>query len=101
MAFLALAGSRAGLKLPFVRVWLVAIHALVEREWLPEISTGMAITAAHFDVRAQQWKFRLRVFELHRRSDILPAAGVVAGFARGLEFSPMRIGVAVDAAIEF
>ncbi len=61
----------------------------------------MAIAAAHLDVRTQQRKFRPRVIELDRHVDILPTAGVVAGFARRLEFSPVRIGMAVDAAVEF
>ena len=101
MAFLALAGGRASLKLPFVGVRLVAIHALIERERLSKIPAGMAIAADHLDVRAQQREFRPRVVELHRHGDIFPTAGVVAGFASGLEFSPVRIGMAVDAALEF
>jgi len=101
MAFLALAAGCASLKLPFVRVRLVAIHALIERERLSKVPAGMTIATAHLDVRPQQGKFRPRVVELHRHAYVFPTAGVMAGFASCLEFSPVRIGMAVDAAIEF
>lgn len=100
VAFGALALSRAGLKLTFVRIGIVAIRAFLEGERFPEISSRMAIRATNLDVRPEKRKFRLRMVELSRHADMFPTARIMAGFAGALKFSLVRIGVAIDAAVK-
>ena len=68
---------------------------------LLEIASGVAVAATHFQMHSQQRIFCFRMVELHRRIHFFPAGCRVAGFARSLESALMRIGVAVDAGIEF
>lgn len=89
-------------ELPVVRVF-VAIHALLERKRLLEISTGMALSAVDADVLAQQWKLRLGMVEvlIHAlKRHLLPSAGVVARLATLREAAAMRVFVAVRTLIE-
>src|SRR5579864_1052739 len=98
----ALALIGALYELSLVRV-LVAIGTLLEGDRLLEISSGMALVAAHLNMLAQQGKPGLRVVEPlahRRRRHALPAAGVVTGLAAAGEGAMVRIGVAGTAGAE-
>lgn len=81
MAGGALAAVSALGKLPVVRIGLVAIHALLERQGLLEISIGMALSAFDAGMLAFQRKLGFRMIEafIHcLQRQLLPAARVVA-----------------------
>jgi hypothetical protein len=99
----ALAAVGALSKLALVRVWLVAVHALLESQGLFEISTRVALRTLHRGMLAEQRIFGFRVVEtlidrLGRHP--LPSAGVVARLAALGEASVMRIGVTIGAFTE-
>jgi len=90
-------------KLAFVRVWLVAVHALLESQGLFEISSRVALRTLHRSMLAEQRIFGFRVVEtlidrLGRHP--LPSAGIVARLAALGEASVMRIGVTIGAFTE-
>jgi len=100
MARRALSPARPLRKLPAMRIRRVAIGALRKCQRLLEIPALVARLARHFQMLPNQRILRLRVVKLlaHRsRVDFLPACRVVARLARPLEFSLVRIGVAVVA----
>ena len=101
MALRAFAFAGTRLELPLVRIGCVAIRALGESDGAFEISPGMAIAATHLQVHSGQRKFRFRMVELDGQVvHLLPPAGRMAGFARGLEGSLVRIRMAGRAGIE-
>lgn len=91
-------------KLAIVGIGLVAIHALLKCERLPEVSIGMALGAIHAGVFALQGELRLGVIKalVQRLRDLLPPARVMARLA-GLpgEASAMWIFMAVRALAEW
>lgn len=95
MALRAFAFLRPRLKLSLVRIGLVAINALRERNLLLEVSIHVARYARNLLVFALQWIFSLRVIEIETGQQILPAAGRMARIAGLLEFTLVRIQVAI------
>ena len=79
----------------------MAIRALSKGQLLLEIASAMAIAAGDFHMRSEQRVFRFRMVELHGRAHFFPTGSGVAGLARSLEGSLVRISVAVDARAEF
>jgi hypothetical protein len=98
MAFCTFPLCRPILKLPFVGIGRVTIHATSEGHRLAEIGPVVAIITAYFGVHSQKRIIRLRMIELlPRHIGFLPAVRGVAGFAGGLERALMRVGMAVEA----
>ena len=90
-------------KLAVVRIGLVAIHALLERQRLLEIAIGVALRAIDAGVLAFERKLRLRVVEalVHRlQRNLLPSARAVARLAALREAAVVRIFVAIGALVE-
>src|SRR5882672_5454905 len=95
----ALAGSR--LKLSFVRVGSMAVHALGKLHRRLEIVLGVAIAATHLRVHSLEGILCFGVVKLRRQIwDNFPAARRVTRFASTFERALVRIGVAVDAGVK-
>lgn len=81
----------------------MAIPALLEGQWLGEISISVALGAVHADVLAFERKFGLRVIEplIHGLDrDFLPACRVMTRLAAVRELSVVRVLVAVGALVK-
>jgi len=96
---LSLAGPR--LELSFVRIGGMAIHALGESQRLLEITRGVAVAATNFQMHSHEGIFCFRMVELHRRIHFFPTGCRMAGFTGSLEGPLVRVGMAIDAGIEF
>jgi len=94
VALRALALLCALRKLPAVRIGLVALRALFERQWLFEVSSNVAGDTAHRRMLPEQWILGLRMIELKSRRQFLPARRRMAMLAGFLELPVMRIQVA-------
>ena len=101
VAFRALAFLWASLKLPLVGIRPVAVVAVRECDLLLEVAVHVARHAGNLGVLAHQGIFRFRVVEIISREHRLPTAGGVAGFAGFLEFSLVRINVAIGTGGKF
>jgi len=100
VAFRAFALARACFKLAFVRIGRVADGALFKGKRLFEIACRVAFGASHFFVHSDQRIFCFGMVELHRRIHFFPGGRRMAGFARSLKRTFVRIGVAIDASAE-
>ena len=90
-------------KLTFVRIGLMAVHALGKSQGLLEISIGMALRASDAGVLPFQGKFcfgMIEAFIYRVQRNLFPSAGVVAGLATLREAAMMRIFVAVRALVK-
>ena len=100
MAFGTLALFRPGFELAFVRIGLVAIHAILEGKRLLEITIDVARGAADRHVFAKQRILRLRVIERKDRQKFFPPRRCVAFLAALFERSFVRIDMAFNARLE-
>ena len=90
-------------ELAAMRIGLVAIHALLESDWLFEVPIGMALGAIDEDVLALKRVPSLRVVETlvdRLQQNLFPSAGAVTRLAALGEASAVRIFVAIGALIE-
>jgi len=101
MALRAFSLAHTGLKLALVRVGRMTRRARIERKKFFEIAARVAFAAAHLQMHSQQGVFCFGMIEFHRRIYFFPAGRRMTGFARSLESSLMRVGVARRAGIEF
>lgn len=88
------------LKLAFVRVGLVAIAAIRERNLSFEIAVQVASHAGNLNVFPNQGILRFGVVEIKAGRKIFPTAGGVAAFARFLELTLVGIDVTNGAGVE-
>lgn len=96
----ALAGPGPLGKLAVMRIGLVAIHALGERNRLFEIASCMASRTIYVRVLAEQWIFGFRVIEVAiyaRQRNSLPAFCTVTRLTTLRETAVMWIGMAIRA----
>lgn len=103
MAGGALSAVGALRELPIVRIGLVAVHALLERKRLFEVSVGVALGTIHANVLAFQRELGLGVVEALidcLKRNLLPPARVVAGLAALREAAMMRVFVTIGALVE-
>src|SRR5258706_318135 len=100
MAFRAftLLGSR--FELAFVRVWIMTIIAIINRELPFEITLQMALRAANHGVLSEERVLGLGMVEFEARQQFFPSVGGVTFFTTLLEGAFVRIDMAVDAGLE-
>ena len=99
----ALAAIGSFRKLPTVRVWLMAIRALIEGDSLLEVTASVALNALHLRMLSEQRILCLRVIEILIEGgdrDFFPTRRRVAGLAGLFEAAVMDIGVAVSTLAE-
>lgn len=100
MAFRAFTFFRTRRKLALVRIGLVAVHALGERQGLFEVAIQVACGAADLDMHSEKRVLRLGMVEFKGRQEFLPTGGCVACFAALLERALVRIEMAGGARVK-
>lgn len=102
MATGALASIRTLRELSLVRIGLVAVRALGERNRLLEISAAVALDASDRGMFSEQRKlgFGMVEFLIQTRRKLLPSTSVVAGLASLGKCSVVRIAMATRALAE-
>jgi hypothetical protein len=95
----ALAGVRAFGELSVMRVWFVAINALVECDRLLEVCLRVAFDALHLLVFSEQGVFGFRVIEVLAEAGghLFPSGGRVTRLASLLEAAVVNVGMAIGA----
>ena len=102
MALRAFSFLRARFELAFVRIRLVTVRTVGERQRLFEITVQVAFRAADLGMFSEQRVLGLRMVECKARQQLFPARRGVAIFAAlRLERAFVRIDVAVEAGLEF